>query len=105
MLGFEKARSASDQTRAAEGKPFRVRPADIPNTGVLFVDRQKRNRSGHGHNSLAECRNGDIVAFYSVTGTWQDPQVKQLQGSEVGVTPLKNCEEYLAKAVTESLKE
>ncbi len=72
VLGFEKAQSARDLTRAAEGKPFRVRPADIPNTGVLFVDRQKRNRSGHGHNSLAECRNGEIVAFYSVTGTGPD---------------------------------
>jgi hypothetical protein len=38
----------------------------------LFVDRQKEDRSGHGNNSIAECRNGDIVAFYSVTGTGPD---------------------------------
>ena len=72
VLGFEDARSAKDRTRAAQGKPFCVQPADIPNTGMLFVDRGKRNSSGHGNNSLAECRNGDIVAFYSVTGTGPD---------------------------------
>ena len=66
VLGFEDARSARNRTRAAEGKPFFVYPADIPNTGVLFVDRQKEDRSGHGHNSIAECRNGDIIALSSV---------------------------------------
>ncbi|MFW6114552.1 MAG: sialidase family protein, partial [bacterium] len=69
VLGFEDARSATNRTRSAEEKPFFVYPPDIPNTGVLFVDREKENRSGHGNNSLAECRNGDVVAFYSVTGT------------------------------------
>jgi len=53
VLGFEDARSARNRTRAAEGKPFFVYPADIPNTGVLFVDRQKEDHSGHGHNSIA----------------------------------------------------
>ena len=72
VLGFEDARSARNRTRAAEGKPFFVYPADIPNTGVLFVDRQKEDHSGHGHNSIAECRNGDVIAFYSVTGTGAD---------------------------------
>ena len=71
-LGFEDARSAKNRTRAAEGKPFFVYPADIPNTGVLFVDQEKKDRSGHGNNSLAECRNGDIVAFYGSTGTGAD---------------------------------
>ena len=46
-------------------KGFRVLPADIPNKGIRFVDRQKHGRSGHGGNCLTECRNGDIVAFYS----------------------------------------
>ena len=72
VLGFENARSAQNRSRAADGKRFFVYPADIPNTGVLFVDRQKEDRSGHGNNSLTECRNGDIVAFYSVTGTGAD---------------------------------
>jgi len=72
VLGFEDARSARNRTRAAEGKPFFVYPSDIPNTGVIFVDRQPDDRSGHGNNSIAECRNGDIVAFYSVTGTGGD---------------------------------
>ena len=46
-------------------KGFRVLPADIPNQGIRFVDHQKYGRSGHGGNCLTECRNGDIVAFYS----------------------------------------
>ena len=72
VLGFEDARSARNRTRAADGKPFFVYPADIPNTGMLFADRQKEEHSGHGNNSITECRNGDIVAFYSVTGTGAD---------------------------------
>lgn len=72
VLGFQDARSATNWTRAADEKPFHVYPADIPNTGDLFVDREKKNHSGHGNNSLAECRNGDVVAFYSVTGTGAD---------------------------------
>ena len=35
----------------------------IPNTGILFVDQQKDNRSGHGGITLAECKNGDILVF------------------------------------------
>jgi BNR repeat protein len=46
-------------------KDFRVLPADIPNKGIRFVDHEKYGRSGHGGNCLTECRNGDIVAFYS----------------------------------------
>ncbi|MBN2129461.1 MAG: exo-alpha-sialidase, partial [Sedimentisphaerales bacterium] len=72
VLGFDDARSAINRPRAADGKPFFVYPADIPNTGVLFVDRQAEGHSGHGNNSIAECQNGDIVAFYSVTGTGAD---------------------------------
>ncbi len=45
--------------------PFRVIPEDIPHRGILFVDHQKQDRSGHGGNCLTECTNGDIVAFYS----------------------------------------
>lgn len=48
-------------------KPYHVYPAGIPNTGILFVDQQKDNRSGHGGITLTECKNGDILAFYSVT--------------------------------------
>lgn len=67
VLGFDDARSALDPTRAVEAKPYHVYPADTPNTGLLFVDQQKDNRSGHGGITLTECRNGDILAFYSVT--------------------------------------
>ncbi len=72
VLGFEDARSARNRTRAADGKPFFVYPADIPNTGMMFVDRSLEDHSGHGNNSITECQNGDIIAFYSVTGTGPD---------------------------------
>ena len=72
VAGFADARSAINRPRAADGKPFFVYPKDIPNTGVLFVDRQATNHSGHGHNSITECRNGHIIAFYSMTGTGAD---------------------------------
>lgn len=44
---------------------FRILPEGVPNRGILFVDRQAEGRSGHGGNCLAECHNGDILAFYS----------------------------------------
>ena len=44
-------------------------------------------------------------SYYRVTGGWDDPIVEQIQRSELDATPLKNCEEYLGQAVTESLKE
>jgi uncharacterized protein YhdP len=44
-------------------------------------------------------------SYYRVTGSWEDPQVKQLQGSEVDVTPLRNCEAYLEAALQKSLAE
>ena len=47
------------------GNPYKIVPGDIPNKGILFVDHSKNNRSGHGGNCIAECRNGDILAFYS----------------------------------------
>jgi uncharacterized protein YhdP len=39
-------------------------------------------------------------SYYRVTGSWEDPAVEELKGSEVDVTPLKNCETYLAEALT-----
>ena len=44
-------------------------------------------------------------SYYRVTGSWDDPQVKQLAGSEVDVTPLRNCEAYLEAALAKSLRE
>jgi uncharacterized protein YhdP len=43
-------------------------------------------------------------SYYRVTGSWDDPAVQQLQGSEVNVTPLKNCEAYLEDALARSLE-
>ena len=67
VMGFEEARAVTDRTRASDAKPYYVYPPDIPNTGLLFVDQQKDNRSGHGGITLTECRDGDLLAFYSVT--------------------------------------
>ena len=44
-------------------------------------------------------------SYYRVTGSWDDPDVQQLQGGEVAVTPLKNCEAYLDDALTNSLRQ
>lgn len=46
---------------------YRIIPGDIPNQGILFVDRKSRRRSGHGGNAIVQCDNGDILAFYSIT--------------------------------------
>jgi len=70
--GFENARSARDRSRAADGKRFFVYPPDIPNTGVLFVDRRRKTVPDTATTRLTECRQRDIVAFYSVTGTGAD---------------------------------
>ena len=48
-----------------KGGCFDIRPVDIPNGGILFVDNEINGRSGHGGNTLTECRNGDIISFYS----------------------------------------
>jgi len=44
-------------------------------------------------------------SYHRVTGSWEDPEVKQLQGSEVNVTPLKNCEAYLEEALARPLQQ
>lgn len=44
---------------------FRVYPPNLPNSGILYVDHERHGRSGHSGNTLTECRNGDIVSFYS----------------------------------------
>jgi len=52
---------------------YRIVPGDVPNKGILFVNHQAENRSGHGGNCLTECHNGDILCFYSnVSGTIWD---------------------------------
>jgi uncharacterized protein YhdP len=34
-------------------------------------------------------------SFYRVTGSWDDPMMERIQGNELDLTPLKNCERYL----------
>lgn len=53
----------------ADGK-YSILPDGISNKGILYVNHQANNRSGHGGNCLTECVNGDIVGFFSnVSGT------------------------------------
>jgi len=51
-------------------KQFRVSPENIPNKGILFVNHEEKNRSGHGGHAITECKNGDIIAFYM--NTWAE---------------------------------
>lgn len=44
---------------------YDVIPEGVPNDGILFVNHEKNGRSGHGGNTLTECKNGDIISFYS----------------------------------------
>ena len=44
-------------------------------------------------------------SYYHITGSWDEPVVEQIRGNDLDVTPLRNCEEYLSNAITESLKE
>ena len=34
-------------------------------------------------------------SYYHVTGSWDDPVMERIQGEELDLTPLKNCEQYL----------
>lgn len=67
VLGFEEAQGAIDRYRDARARPFDIFPSNVPNTGILLVDQEQRGRSGHGGITLTECKNGDILAFFSVT--------------------------------------
>jgi|GEM_PF-618509 len=44
-------------------------------------------------------------SYYRVTGSWDDPAIEQIHGSDLDVAPLRNCKAYLADAITESLKD
>ena len=44
---------------------YSIVPANIPNSGILYVNHRRHCRSGHGGNALTECSNGDIISFYS----------------------------------------
>lgn len=43
---------------------YRIIPSPIPNEGYLLADHSKEHRGGHLGHALAECRNGDLLAFY-----------------------------------------
>ena len=62
--GVQEAQGGGD---AAAKRGFEIVPGDIPNQGIMFVDRESIERSGHGCNSIVQCGNGDILAFYGNT--------------------------------------
>lgn len=35
-----------------------------PDGGILFVDHEKNNRSGHFGHAMVQCENGDVICFY-----------------------------------------
>lgn len=44
-------------------------------------------------------------SYYRITGQWDDPDVRRIQGDELDVAPLRNCETFLSESITETLKE
>ena len=44
-------------------------------------------------------------SYYRVTGGWDAPDVQRIQGDDLDVAPLRNCESYLSESITETLKE
>ncbi len=44
---------------------FTILPKNPPNEGIMFVDNEDSRRSSHYGNALTECKNGDILAFYT----------------------------------------
>ena len=44
---------------------FSIAPKNLPNDGIMFIDNESANRSGHYGSALTECKNGDILAFYT----------------------------------------
>ena len=46
---------------------YRITPSDIPNDGIMFVNHQSQNRSGHMSHALVEYDKDCMLAFYSNT--------------------------------------
>lgn len=44
---------------------FKIKPENVPNDGIMFVDYETSGRSGHYGSALTTCKNGDILAFYT----------------------------------------
>jgi len=44
-------------------------------------------------------------SYYQITGAWDEPDIKRIQGDELNVAPLRNCDAFLLESITETLKE
>lgn len=44
---------------------FKITPENIPNNGIMFVDNEKKHRSGHLSHALVEYKKGCVMAFWS----------------------------------------
>ena len=44
-------------------------------------------------------------SYYQVSGQWDAPDVRRIQGAELNVAPLRNCDAFLSESITETLKE
>lgn len=67
LLGFITALNPTfgDNGDAIPEEIHPITPGDFPNKGIMLVDNESRNRSGHAGQTLVECHNGDILAFFS----------------------------------------
>ncbi|MGI6539127.1 MAG: sialidase family protein [Caldicoprobacterales bacterium] len=54
-----------DPGKGVKSGCFNIIPEGVPNGGILFVNNEAAGRSGHGGNTITECKNGDILCFYS----------------------------------------
>ena len=46
-------------------KKYKITPAGVPNEGIMFVDNEKKNRSGHMTHALVEYAKDSMLAFYT----------------------------------------
>ncbi len=70
LAGAQSLNEVGKEAKKLPQRPYRIFPENIPNEGILFVDHEKKSRSGHGGHAITECRNGDIIAFYM--NTWAE---------------------------------
>ena len=53
---------------------FVITPEGLPNDGIMFVDHQKENRTGHLGHALVEYEPGKVLAFYPNCSA-EDPEL------------------------------
>lgn len=44
---------------------YQTTPENLPNTGILYINHQENQRSGHLSHALVEYKKGSVMSFYS----------------------------------------